>query len=279
MANLNYCVKDTINIIQQQDYIKLINEYQEILEKTNSQLSLWNNPYGILIGILGVFVAVLAVIVAFVLFRQSRSNRQMVRDAVGKYEEKLERLVEQNQISGKMYEDRLNNLINEYKLKLETSDDNEKNKYQDFISKLYDQIQLLDTTLKFFKHSGNNYRDIQVNYHINQNSLFYAKISLNEINQSFYIYIRILTADNKKYWLGFAGGLENKVYKTKNEFTQYKIYNTKDILISENIQDAFIKGFKENVSQPILVEQVRLRASDLNKNDIYYEFKVLSEGF
>lgn len=38
--------------------------YIEILEKTNSQLSVWTNPYGIMVGIVSALTAILAIGVA-----------------------------------------------------------------------------------------------------------------------------------------------------------------------------------------------------------------------
>lgn len=51
-------------------------EYVEILEKTNQQLSLWSNPYGILVGALGVMIAVLAILFTFILWRQSKEYKE-----------------------------------------------------------------------------------------------------------------------------------------------------------------------------------------------------------
>ncbi|MDD3067183.1 MAG: hypothetical protein PHO48_05150 [Candidatus Gracilibacteria bacterium] len=52
------------------------NQYREILEKTNQQLSLWWNPYGVMIASLGVLFAVLAGVFAFILWRQSKDYKE-----------------------------------------------------------------------------------------------------------------------------------------------------------------------------------------------------------
>lgn len=49
--------------------------YVDILEKTNQQLSLWYNPYGVLVGILGLFMALLAIFFAYILWRQGRDYK------------------------------------------------------------------------------------------------------------------------------------------------------------------------------------------------------------
>lgn len=52
--------------------------YIEILEKTNAQLSLWYNPYGLMIGILTLLVAVLAIYFAYILYRQGRDYQDFL---------------------------------------------------------------------------------------------------------------------------------------------------------------------------------------------------------
>jgi len=50
-------------------------DYVEILEKTNQQLSLWYNPYGLMVGILTALVALLAILFAFILWRQGKDYK------------------------------------------------------------------------------------------------------------------------------------------------------------------------------------------------------------
>ena len=51
-----------------------VQNYINILEKTNQQLNLWYNPYGIAIAILAIFFAILALAAAFIIYRQGRSS-------------------------------------------------------------------------------------------------------------------------------------------------------------------------------------------------------------
>lgn len=55
-------------------------EYITLLEKTNLQLSLWYNPYGIMVGILTLLVAVLAIYFAYILWRQGRDYRDFLEE-------------------------------------------------------------------------------------------------------------------------------------------------------------------------------------------------------
>src|SRR3989344_6578028 len=50
-------------------------QYIDILEKTNQQLSLWFNPYSLMINVLGILIAVLAVVFAFILWRQGKEYK------------------------------------------------------------------------------------------------------------------------------------------------------------------------------------------------------------
>jgi hypothetical protein len=125
------------------------------------------------------------------------------------------------------------------------------------------------------KHSGWRHKDIVEIYNINKNSVFYAKITLNDIKQTFVIYIRVLTVDNRKYWIGFAGNTKNSSNKTKIEYTRDQIYSSKEVIIHENINSIFNTGFPELNTQPIQIVCIRLRGSDTDKREIFFEYKVI----
>src|SRR3989344_6410902 len=63
--------------------------YLEILEKTNQQLSLWYNPYGLMVAALTGLVALLAIVFAFVLWRQGKDYS----DARKKFFEEQEKTI------------------------------------------------------------------------------------------------------------------------------------------------------------------------------------------
>ncbi len=54
--------------------------YIEILEKTNQQLSLWYNPYGLIIGVLTLLVALLALYFGYILWRQGRDYKDFLEE-------------------------------------------------------------------------------------------------------------------------------------------------------------------------------------------------------
>ena len=58
----------------------MLQNYIEILEKTNQQLSLWYSPFSLVVGFLGIFIALLAIFFAFVLWRQGKDYRDFLAD-------------------------------------------------------------------------------------------------------------------------------------------------------------------------------------------------------
>lgn len=57
--------------------------YIELLEKTNQQLSLWYNPYGLMVGFLSLLVTLLAIYFAYILWRQSRDYKDFLLEQKG----------------------------------------------------------------------------------------------------------------------------------------------------------------------------------------------------
>ncbi len=60
----------------------LIQNYIEILEKTNEQLSFWYLPYEVGIGFLTVAIAVLTIGFSFLIWRQSSNNKKILNEFV-----------------------------------------------------------------------------------------------------------------------------------------------------------------------------------------------------
>ncbi len=56
------------------------NQYAVVLEKTNNQLSMWANPYGVMVATLSALFSFLAIGVAFVLFKQSSDHKKQVKE-------------------------------------------------------------------------------------------------------------------------------------------------------------------------------------------------------
>jgi DNA-directed RNA polymerase subunit RPC12/RpoP len=70
-------------------------EYDQLLEKTNNQLSLWWNPYGVFIAFIGVLFAVLAIGVTFALYRQSRDYRSLLQSSITNYQAIINKFIEE----------------------------------------------------------------------------------------------------------------------------------------------------------------------------------------
>ncbi len=67
-------------------------EYIQILEKTNQQLSLWLNPYGVMVGALGVLFAILAVVATVLIWRQSEDHKKTVQKSIDEQEKLMKAL-------------------------------------------------------------------------------------------------------------------------------------------------------------------------------------------
>lgn len=68
-------------------------DYIDILERTNNQLSLWWNPYGVMVGVLGVLFSIGAIGGTVILFRQSREHKEVIRASIDEYSELLDKFV------------------------------------------------------------------------------------------------------------------------------------------------------------------------------------------
>ncbi|EKE06509.1 MAG: hypothetical protein ACD_18C00347G0034 [uncultured bacterium] len=123
----------TSTLIQGVDpYQIMLSNYADILEKTNQQLNLWTNPYGLMIGLLAIIIAIVAIVVSFLLWKNSSDQKKRSEEFFKKQEENIEaqmgiikeRSEKENELSkqrekrAKEYEDSFNKLIAEYKTKL-----------------------------------------------------------------------------------------------------------------------------------------------------------------
>ncbi len=265
---------DTVVVIKHIPDDKTVGIYQEILEKTNQQLNLWWNPYVLIISILSVFFTVMAIIAAIIIFRQGKESKRLIEDSMIKHKTALDNLIKEKQNQFKIYESSVNNLILEFTEKLKSAGEDQKQQLTEIISKLEIQKHSIDIHINSYKHSGWRQQDIPVTAIIDNQTNFFAKIYLNDLKQEFVIYIRILASDNKNYWIGFAGNIQNTNSKSTNEFTRHQLYNSNEITIQENIMSAFNLGFENNRIFAKEVNCVRLRGSNTNKNEITFEFKI-----
>lgn len=266
--------KDTVFIIQQSSNDNIAKNYQQILEKTNNQLSLWFNPYGLFVTMLGVLFAILAIVAAFVIYRQSKEYKGLIQKSLTDHKTALDKLIIEKSEQLKNYEVNLDKSIKEYKEQLTNVDGEHQVQIQQFISKLEEQKSFIETQFNIHKHAGWAPKDIPVNIPINNYSDFNAKIILPTISQHFVIYMRVRTNDNKHLWLGFAGSDVNAPYFDREEYTHNRVYNSLEVIISENIYSYFKFGFPNYTSKPVLVDCIRLRGSTMDDNEIIYQFKI-----
>jgi gas vesicle protein len=139
--------KDTIYIIKQMPDDKMVKYYQEILEKTNAQLSLWWNPYGVLIGLLGVLFTILTIIAAVVIYRQSKEYKELINESLSKHETVLGQLITERNQQLKNIETNLSNTITDYKEKLKSATDDNKKEINSLIKTLEEQKESIDTQI------------------------------------------------------------------------------------------------------------------------------------
>lgn len=111
---------DTTTIIQSvpDQYQIMLNNYATIVEKTNQQLGLWTNPYGIMIGLLTIFIAVVAIVVSFLLWKNSSDQKKRAEEFFSGQEKNIKAKTEAFDCMLKERGEFLNNLIQEYQDKL-----------------------------------------------------------------------------------------------------------------------------------------------------------------
>lgn len=105
---------------------KITENYLSILEKTNQQLSLWSNPYGVSVGILSLLIAVLAIGTAYILWRNSNDQKEAVKNFFLEQEKVINKTNQQNSKRVKAYELKLDNLISEYTKQLKSTNADKK---------------------------------------------------------------------------------------------------------------------------------------------------------
>ena len=151
-SKLSTTTKDTVVIIQRTDD-QTIKNYQQILEKTNEQLSLWSNPYGVIIAALGVLFAVLAIIAVFVLYRQSKEYKDLIHKSLQEHKLALDKLIAEKNNQLEIYYASLDKSIMEYKEQLKTVNEDTQKQIKEFISKLEEQKEYIEMRVNTYKES------------------------------------------------------------------------------------------------------------------------------
>lgn len=125
----------TSTIIQSvpNQYEIVLKNYADIIERTNQQLSLWTNPYGLMVGLLTFLIAFLAIVVSFLLWKHSHDQKVRVEEFFNRQEKNIkekaeifDNMLKERDERAQKYEESFNNLIQEYQSKLKNA--NKENK-------------------------------------------------------------------------------------------------------------------------------------------------------
>lgn len=254
------------------DCKEAIKTYQEILEKTNSQLSLWYTPYNLILAIMAIFVTIL-------IYWQNTVNKMLMKESLRKHENTLNKLIAEKESRMKILDASMENEINKYNNELALSSDaNKKEIIKEIVDNLKTRKMIFEIQENARKHSGNKNVDFQENCEIDETTIFNSLILLDKTDQRFTIFLKIVGNDNKKYWLGFGNRSdikEEKIWTSPggSEFDILRNYNSEVVDIKENIWNQFKRGFP--AIDPVEIIGIRFRGSDENKNEITFSYKIV----
>lgn len=121
-------------------------QYIQILEKTNQQLSLWTNPYGVMVGVLAVLFTVLAIVAAVIIYRQSKeykeklqADREQYSKIFNEFLASQKAIIEKREKQVVEVEKDIDKLLKEYEKKLSASSEKQKAEIQKAIQKLEEE--------------------------------------------------------------------------------------------------------------------------------------------
>lgn len=135
--------------------------YQEILEKTNQQLSLWWNPFGLMIAGLGVLFTILTIIAAAIIFFQGRAAKQLLNNSIERHTKILNEYIDQKNKEMKSLIDKYSQDIKELKEKTPESDD--RDEYLKKLNELEKSIEKLSKQdFKNYINRTNEFMDINL---------------------------------------------------------------------------------------------------------------------
>lgn len=129
-------------------------QYIQILEKTNQQLSLWTNPYGLMIGALAVLFTVLAIVAAFIIYRQSKdykdkiqADRKQYADSINDFLLSQKAIIDEREKQAKQVEGKINKLLDGYEKQLKKSTASQKAEIEKAIKNLKEEKLSLGNTI------------------------------------------------------------------------------------------------------------------------------------
>ncbi len=139
-------------------------QYIQILEKTNQQLGLWTNPYGIIIGALAILFTILTIVAAVIIYRQSRDYKERVQadreryaKSINDFLESQKAIIERREKQAGKVEEKIDKLLEEYKNQLKESSKSQKVEIEKAIENLKEEKLLLGSTIGPLTVSPNNF--------------------------------------------------------------------------------------------------------------------------
>ena len=114
----------------------MLDNYASIVEKTNSQLGLWSNPYGLMVGILTLLMAIGAIVVAYLLWKNSKEQKEMTKQFFVEQEKLIKEKWEISEKTQSRFQSKFKKLISEYEKKLKTADGKNNKQIQKAIDEL-----------------------------------------------------------------------------------------------------------------------------------------------
>jgi DNA replicative helicase MCM subunit Mcm2 (Cdc46/Mcm family) len=125
--------------------------YIDILEKTNQQLNLLYNPYGVIVGALAVLFTALTIIAAVIIYFQSKDYKDKMEEDRKNYDERIRRflasykeIIEEENKKSILISEKIDEILKEYKNKLKESSETQKMEIQ----KAIDRLEIEKLTLK-----------------------------------------------------------------------------------------------------------------------------------
>jgi len=138
--------------------------YQEILEKTNQQLSLWSNPYALMIASLAILFTLLTIIAAVIIYSQGKEFKAKIDSFLQGYKELLETLVKDwetrlSQIDKKSvdYQKQLETATGEQKKLIETELNKLKNERDSVSSRIATTVVPMPSSGSMFSFGTNRF--------------------------------------------------------------------------------------------------------------------------
>ena len=138
---------------------EILEFYQNTLESTNSQLSLWFNPYAIMVGTLGILFTGATVVAAIILYRQSKEFQNRYNELFEESRKKINELASRLSLASdtvlnnlKEEESKLSERIKLVKAEMKSMGNSEKSKQTE------EKFERLEKELEGLKNKTENFK-------------------------------------------------------------------------------------------------------------------------